>query len=318
MEYLQLASIDTPVSRVALGGCPLGGYGWGEVDDRDSIATIHKAIDAGINFYDTADIYGLGHSEKILSRGLGADRESVVIATKFGVRQNNKGQSFYDVSPKWARKAVELSLQRLRVDAISLYYMHWPDGETVIEDVVGVLADLKQEGKILGIGLSNVSPEEVKRAASTTTISAIQVQYSLIDREVAEKLLRVTAEYKIPLVTWGSLGQGILSGKYNEASVFKSNDRRSRYENFKEPKLSQNLRVVKELVRTAKQSHATPSQVAIRWLLEQFGVRVALFGAKTFEQVSENVNAMNLRLSEKQLANLTQVACGQRMIREAC
>lgn len=318
MEYLQLPSIDTPVSRVALGGCPLGGHGWGEVDDRDSIATIHKALDAGINFYDTADIYGLGHSEKILSRGLGGDRESVVIATKFGVRHANDGRTFYDASPAWARQAVELSLQRLKVDAISLYYMHWPDEETVIEDVVGVLADLKQEGKILGIGLSNVSPEEVERAASIATISAIQVQYSLVDREVAEKLLRVTAEYKIPLVTWGSLGQGILSGKYNKASVFNSNDRRSRYENFQEPKLSQNLRVVKELVRTAKQSHATPSQVAIRWLLEQFGVGVALFGAKTFEQVSENVKAINLRLSEKQLAKLTKVACGQGMIREAC
>ena len=216
------------------------------------------------------------------------------MATKFGVRMGSDNQAFRDVSPAWARIAVEGSLRRLRLERIPLYYMHWPDGETCIEDVVGVLADLRAEGKIGAIGLSNVTADEVVRATRVATISAVQVQYSLVDRFEAESLLQTTRRLSIPLVTWGSLAQGLLTGKYDERSEFPPADRRSRYENFQQPKLARNMHVVRKLREVAAATGATPGQVAIRWLLDRPGIGSVLFGAKNISQVVENLHAAML------------------------
>lgn len=291
VESIRLPELDKPVSRIALGGCPLGGHGWGAIDDTESVAAVQAAVDAGVTFFDTADVYGLGHSEELLSRALGEDRHRVTVATKFGVRMAADGRTFRDVSPAWARSAVEDSLRRLRLERIPLYYMHWPDGRTPIEDVVGALADLRDEGKIGAIGLSNVNAAEVVRANQVATISAVQVQYSLVDRSAAEAMLETTRGLAIPLITWGSLAQGLLTGKYNEQTIFPPTDRRSRYENFQQPKLTRNMQVVRRLRKIAASAKATPGQVAIRWLLDQPGVGAVLFGAKTVLQVAENVHA---------------------------
>lgn len=294
IESIRLPELAEPVSRIALGGCPLGGHGWGAVDDTESVAAVRAAVDAGVTFFDTADIYGLGHSEELLSHALAADRHQVTVATKFGVRMGSDNQAFRDVSPAWARIAVEGSLRRLRLERIPLYYMHWPDGETCIEDVVGVLADLRAEGKIGAIGLSNVTADEVVRATRVATISAVQVQYSLVDRFEAESLLQTTRRLSIPLVTWGSLAQGLLTGKYDERSEFPPADRRSRYENFQQPKLARNMHVVRKLREVAAATGATPGQVAIRWLLDRPGIGSVLFGAKNISQVVENLHAAML------------------------
>lgn len=291
VESIRLPELAEPVSRIALGGCPLGGHGWGAVDDTESVAAVRSAVDAGVTFFDTADVYGLGHSEELLSRALAEDRHRVTVATKFGVRMGPDGRAFRDVSPAWARLAVEASLRRLRLERIPLYYMHWPDDRTSIEDVVGALVDLRDEGKIGAIGLSNVTAAQVARANRVARISAVQVQYSLVDRASAEALLGTTQGLAIPLITWGSLAQGLLTGKYDERSVFDSTDRRSRYENFQQPKLARNMQVVRRLRKIAASAKATPGQVAIRWLLDQPGVGAVLFGAKTISQVAENVQA---------------------------
>lgn len=294
IESIRLPELAEPVSRIALGGCPLGGHGWGAVDDTESVAAVRAAVDAGVTFFDTADIYGLGHSEELLSHALAADRHRVTVATKFGVRMGSDNQAFRDVSPAWARSAVEASLRRLRLERIPLYYMHWPDGETCIEDVVGVLADLRAEGKIGAIGLSNVTADEVVRATRVATISAVQVQYSLVDRFEAETLLQTTRRLSIPLITWGSLAQGLLTGKYDEKSVFPPTDRRSRYENFQHPKLAENMRVVRRLQEISATAGEKPGQLAIRWLLDRPGVGAVLFGAKNVSQVAENVHTLSL------------------------
>jgi aryl-alcohol dehydrogenase-like predicted oxidoreductase len=315
IESIRLPELAEPVSRIALGGCPFGGHGWGAVDDTESVTAVRAAVDAGVTFFDTADVYGLGHSEELLSLALAADRHRVTVATKFGVRMAADGQAFRDVSPAWARSAVEASLRRLRLERIPLYYMHWPDGKTCIEDVIGALADLRDEGKIGAIGLSNVTAAEIQRATQVATISAVQVQYSLVDRYEAETLLQTTRRLSIPLITWGSLAQGLLTGKYDEKSVFPLTDRRSRYENFQHPKLAANMHVVRRLRKVAATVHASPGQVAIRWLLDQSGVGAVLFGAKNVSQVAENVHALSLPPLPKASADflagnvITPVSC---------
>lgn len=295
VESIRLPELAEPVSRIALGGCPLGGHGWGSVDDTESIAAVWAAVEAGVTFFDTADVYGLGHSEELLSRALGEARHRVTVATKFGVRMGPDGRAYRDVSPAWARSAVEASLRRLRLERIPLYYMHWPDGRTPIEDVILALAELRDEGKIGAIGLSNVSAAEVTRASRVARISAVQIQYSLVDRFAAEAMLETTMRLAIPLITWGSLAQGLLTGKYDGQTVFPPTDRRSRYENFQQPKLARNMQVVRRLRKVAATVQATPGQVAIRWLLDQPCVGAVLFGAKTSSQVAENIHAAAVR-----------------------
>jgi len=276
------------VSSVGMGGCPLGGHGWGEVDDQNSIKAIHAALDLGVNFFDTADIYGLGHSEEVLAKALGERRKEVVIASKFGVRRTAEGTTVKDISPSYLREALEASLRRLQLEYLPLYYIHWPDGQTPIEDAVGELERCRCAGKIKAIGVSNFSSEQLSRAARVAKIAAAQTQFSLVDREEAEALLQVSKLLSIPLVTWGSLAQGLLTGKYNANSQFSENDRRSRYENFRGQKLLDNLRLVEQLKTIASRIGKTSGQVAMRWLLETPGVGSVLFGAKTPEQVREN------------------------------
>jgi aryl-alcohol dehydrogenase-like predicted oxidoreductase len=305
MEFVTLPELETPVSRVALGGCPLGGHGWGHVDDADSIAAVRCAAEAGVNFFDTADVYGLGHSEELLAEALGARRQQCVIATKFGVRRTADGRTLKDASPIWMEQALEASLKRLKLERIPLYYLHWPDWHTPIEETVGALERCRREGKIGAIGLSNVSPEELDRACSVARISAVQVQYSLVDRQPAAELDAVIRKWNIPLATWGSLAQGLLTGKYDAGARFAPDDRRSRYENFQGAKFESNLRMVDLLKSLAAQLDRKPGQIAMRWLLQTPHVACVLFGAKTPAQVQENLGAVDWALAPNLMAALT-------------
>ncbi|QDS99800.1 aldo/keto reductase [Adhaeretor mobilis] len=275
-------------SRVGLGGCPLGGHGWGKVDDQNSIRAIHSALDLGVNFFDTADVYGLGHSEEVLCTALGERRRDVLIASKFGVRRTAEGTTIKDISPSYLRQALEASLRRLQLECLPLYYIHWPDRNTPVEDAVGELERCRCEGKIKAIGVSNFSSEQLLKVAQVAKIDAVQIQYSLVDRQEAEELLQVSKQLGIPLVTWGSLAQGLLTGKYDANSKFGESDRRSRYDNFRGQKLASNLKLVEQLQLIAGRIGRTPGQVAMRWLLDTPGVGAVLFGAKTPEQVREN------------------------------
>jgi aryl-alcohol dehydrogenase-like predicted oxidoreductase len=300
METIKLGKTDYQISRLGLGGCPLGGHGWGDFDREKAINTVRQAVDSGINFFDTADIYGLGNSEELLSLALGEARHHLVIASKFGVRfDKTTKQTYKDISLKYVRKALEASLKRLRLEMIPLYYVHWSDGKTPIQETVAELEKCRQEGKIGGIGLSNFTANEITEALSVANIDAVQVQFSLVDRDAAFSLFDVVQQNNITLVTWGSLAQGFLSGKYDENSVFTDNDRRSRsyYANFHGEKLTKNLKLLQVLKEVSQETGKTLPQLAIRWLLDTNPVGSVLFGAKNAVQVKDNFNTLNWNLS---------------------
>jgi myo-inositol catabolism protein IolS len=299
MEPITLPHCEVVVSRVALGGCPLGGHGWGEVDTEQAVAAVRRAYELGINFFDTADVYGLGRSEELLSQALGHRKLDVIIASKFGVRRTADGQTVRDISTRHLREALEASLRRLQVDCIPLYYIHWPDGKTPVEEAVAELERCRASGKIRAIGVSNFDSQQLRQACTAGRISAAQVQYSLVDRVKAEALRETAKEFHIPLITWGSLAQGLLTGKYDADSSFATNDRRSVYANFHGKKLANNLQIVRQLFILSRRLERTPGQVAIRWLLQTSSVGCVLFGAKNPRQVEDNFGAVGWQLSAK-------------------
>lgn len=274
-----------------MGGCPLGGHGWGASDDAELIAAVVEAYDRGVRCFDTADVYGLGHSERLLSRALGRRVSDVLLATKFGVRWNADGKITKDTSPTYLRAALEASLTRLQVETIDLYYVHWPDGTTPIEEVMGELHRCREEGKIRWIGLSNHDGAEVRRAVAAGPVHALQVQYSLTDRAPAEALAPVALELGIPMVTWGSLGQGLLTGKFDSNTRFADDDRRSRYEGFQGDRFLANLAIADRVRSVAARHGMTMAEVSLRWVLQRPGVQTVLFGAKRPSQVTDNVRA---------------------------
>lgn len=315
MEMTRLGPDGPLVSRVGMGGCPLGGHGWGRVDDDESIAAVRRALDRGVTFFDTADVYGLGHSEEILAEALGPRHRDVVVATKFGVFKDAQGRTVKDTSPAHLRRALEASLRRLKLDRIPLYYVHWPDGVTPIEETMIELLRQRNAGKIGGIGLSNFPAELVERALAVGPVQVVQVQLSLLDRTPIAELLQIVEQTGIALVTWGSLAQGLLTGKYDIDAQFKLDDRRRRYENFLGEKFRRNLAVVDCLKLVANRLGRTPAQVALRWVLDYPGIAVALFGAKRPAQIDDNVGALDWRLplaDFKELARGANAACLRR------
>ncbi len=311
METFSLTN-DLQVSRLSLGGCPFGGHGWGTIDDADSILAIQKAYDLGVNFFDTADVYGFGHSEKILRKALGANRRKVALASKFGIRWDSQCRTWKDASPAYLRSALDASLRRLEVECIDLYYLHWPDDQTPLEQTIEALADLQRQGKIRAIGLSNVSAEQLQLAASIAPVATVQVQFSLVDQEDFRRLAPIAKELSTTLTTWGSLAQGLLSGKYDANTKFEEGDRRLRYKNFQGEKLQSNLRLVEELRQIATKLGKTPVQIALRWLLDTSPVGAVLFGAKNNKQVTDNLGAMSWELPKTMYSRLEKLGLSAR------
>jgi myo-inositol catabolism protein IolS len=295
-EQIRLPGLTMPVSRVGLGGCPLGGHGWGKFDEAEAVRAVRRAVELGVTMFDTADIYGLGQSERLLAEALGIDRRRVCIASKGGVRRDSNGRTVHDTSPEWMRQAVEGSLRRLQVEHIPLYYVHWPDRTTPLADTVVALDRCRAAGLIGAIGLCNVDGPQLAAACEAGPIASVQVCYSLLDREAAESLLPTARRLGVPLVTWGSLAQGLLGGRMTTATTFGPDDRRSRYGNFSAERFSANVEFASEVRHHAATIGRTAAQVAMRWLLDEPGVGVVLFGAKRPCQVEENVGALDWHL----------------------
>lgn len=310
MEYLTLKNSDLRVSRLCMGGCPMGGYGWGQVDEQELIAAVRSALDQGVNFFDTADTYGLGQSERTLGKALGGRRSEAVIATKFGVRIEN-GNTFYDNSPQWIRTACEASLKRLGTDHIDLYQVHYRDGKTPMAAVVETLQQLRDEGKIRYFGLSNQYRTDMEELAPwADSFSAFQNQYSLACRDYETDILELADKLDMTPMTWGSLGQGILTGKYGKNVSFGSDDRRSRkvYVNFYGEKLKKNLTIV-DCLRQVAQSHGVPvSAAAVRFILDHIPGSVVLCGAKRPEQILETMETLTFTLEPEALRRLEAVS----------
>lgn len=311
MEYITLKNSDLKVSRLCMGGCPLGGYGWGDTQEKELIAAVHTALDRGITFFDTADTYGLGQSEITLGKALGEKRKEVVIASKFGVRVGG-GKTVYDNSPEWIREALQASLKRLGTDYIDLYQVHYRDGVTPIETVVETLEEMKEKGYIRYYGLSNIHKEDIQELKPLAgRFTSFQDEYSLACRKNEKDMFLVSEELKMNPLTWGSLGQGILTGKYTKENVnFDSNDRRSRaiYVNFHGEKLEQNLRIVDEMKKIAEQHKKPVAAVAIRYILDYLPDSVVLCGAKRPDQVAGNVTGADWKLDEKELQKLENIS----------
>ena len=224
MEYITLQNSDLKVSRICMGGCPMGQYGWGNVQEKELVDAVSAAMDRGINFFDTADTYGLGTSERTLAKALAGKREKVIIADKFGVRVEN-GHTFYDNSPKWIEKALAGSLERLGTGYIDLYQVHYRDNVTPIEDVVETLERMKKKGYIRYYGLSNIHQDNLEELGQYKgRFVSFQDEYSLACRKNEEDILKTREQLSVTPMTWGSLGQGILTGKYNKDTVFGKDD----------------------------------------------------------------------------------------------
>lgn len=311
MEYITLQNTDLRVSRFCMGGCPMGGYGWGSVQESELLDAIHAALNAGVNFFDTADTYGLGQSERTLAKGLGSRRRDVVIESKFGVRVGG-GKTVYDNSPEYIQQALEESLRRLNTDYIDVYLIHYRDGKTPIADVVGKLEELKAAGKLRYYGLSNIHGDGLEELLPYAgRFACCQDELSLACRKNEDDLRAVQSRLRATPMTWGSLGQGILTGKYNRENVcFGADDRRSReiYVNFHGEKLEQNLRIVEALKKIAANREKSVAACAIRWILDTLPESVVIAGVKRPAQLSANVEAMGWTLNEEELRELNEVS----------
>lgn len=310
MEYIKIKNTDLVVSRLCMGGCPMGGYGWGKIEEKDLVEAVHSAIESGINIFDSADTYGLGKAEETLGYALGEDRKRVVIATKFGVRVEN-GKTFYDNSPLWIRSAIEGSLRRLRTDYIDLYQIHYRDGKTPISIVVDTLESLKKEGKIRYYGLSNIHVDDLQELEHYKGFFvSFQDEYSLACRKNENDILKISKNLDMTPLTWGSLGQGILTGKYDKNCCFGKDDRRSRdiYVNFHGEKLIKNLNIVGELKTIAHQIGKPVSAVAIRFILDYISDSIVLAGIKNPKQMEGNCEALGWKLDAGQIKKLNDVS----------
>ncbi len=312
MQKVTIKKTDLAVSALCMGGCPLGGYGWGDTKREELISAVKTAVDNGINFFDTADTYGLGESERTLAEALDKGVNDVIITTKFGVRVEN-GKTNYDNSREYIFKAVEGSLKRLNRDYIDLYQVHYRDGVTPLEEVAETLEILRQQGKIRYFGLSNIHEQdiaELKAFGDSNPFVSFQNEYSLACRKNENDMFRFRDEFSMTPFTWGSLGQGILSGKYDKNCTFESNDRRSReiYVNFHGEKLLKNLEIVEVLKEIAEEQNKSVSSVAIRWILDYLEDSVVIVGAKSPKQILQNAEALDWTLTQEQINRLEKVS----------
>lgn len=310
IEYVQLGDSDLKVSRICFGGCPMGGYGWGETHKNDFISAIRYALDVGINFFDTADVYGIGESEKTLGEALKGRRNEAIVATKFGVRRKD-GKSFYDNSPEWIKEALEESLKRLNMDYVDLYQVHYFDHKTPLGDVVKTLEELVQEGKIRYYGISNATIEDINSLKeSHGHFVSIQDEYSLATRKNENNLLSISKELNVTPMTWGSLGQGILAGKINKDTKFLEGDRRLRpeYVNFHGEKFEHNLKIVDELKELSKKYSKAVPAIAIRYTLDFLPNSVTLVGIKNVQQLKDNIEALGWHLEKDDISRLNEIS----------
>lgn len=310
MEFVTLRNSDLKVSRLCMGGCPMGQYGWGNVQEQELIDAVNVAIDNGVTMFDTADTYGLGKSEETLAKALGNRRKDIVIASKFAVRIEN-GKTFYDNSPQYIEKALFASLHRLRTDYIDLYQVHYRDEKTPISVVIETLERFKEKGYIRAYGLSNIHKKDIMELQEYSgSFVTMQDEYSLACRKNESDLTILAEELQLTPMTWGSLGQGILTGKYNENIVFGKDDRRSReiYINFHGEKLKKNLEIVEVMRPIAKKHGVSVAAVAIRFILDHIKDSVVLVGAKRPSQILGNIEAMDWHLTQKELRILDEVS----------
>lgn len=290
-----LGNNDLTVSSIGL-GCWGMSHAYGYADEKESVTTINKCLDLGINFLDTADVYGDGHNESLIAKVLKHRRKEAVVGTKFGFVGDEHGNVKVNGKPEYVQFACEKSLQRLGVDEIDLYYFHRLDPDVPIEETVGAMADLVEQGKIRCIGLSEVSAKTIRRAQAVHTITAVQSEYSLWHREVEETILPVCNELCISLVPFSPLGRGFLTGTILNSDGFEKNDYRHQIPRFESQSLKKNRAVIDVFQMLAEKNGITPSQLSLAWLLAQGESIVPIPGMKQRKYIEENLAAAELIL----------------------
>jgi len=305
MKKRALGGDGFSVSTLGLGCMGMSEF-YGPSDDAENLATLDAALERGIDIFDTADMYGHGANEELLGRFLIKRRGQVKVATKFGIlRSDNPDARPIDSSPEYLRSACEASLRRLGVDTIDLYYMHRRNVDVPIEDTVGAMARLVQEGKIRALGLCEVAPDTIRRAHATHPITAIQTEYSLWSRDVEAEILPLTKELGIGFVPYSPLGRGALTGALRSAGDLAEDDFRRTIPRYAPEVLSENLKSLKALQIVADRQNATPAQLALAWLLAQGEQIVPIPGTRRPERLVENAGAVEIKLSSKELASLS-------------
>lgn len=299
---------DLTVSALGLGCMGMSEF-YGARDDAESLRVLDRALELGITFYDTSDMYGPHHNEELLGGWIKDKRDRVVLATKFGVvRDPGAYGRSVDNSPAYARKALEASLTRLGTDHIDLYYVHRIEADRPIEEVMGALSDFVAEGKIRHIGLSEASVETLRRAHAVHPVTALQTEYSLWTREVEAEILPTCRELGIGFVPYSPLGRGFLTGRFTGAQDFEAGDFRAALPRFAGDNLQANLALADKVRDVAQDAGATPAQVALAWLLAQGDDIVPIPGTKRVKYLEDNVGAVGLTLSDAQMAALTEAS----------
>lgn len=308
MQQRTLGTQGLKVSAIGLGCMGMSEF-YGPRDEGESLATIHRALELGVNFFDTADIYGPFTNEVLVGKALRAHRDEAVIATKFGIVRDADGARMgINGRPEYVRKACDASLQRLGIETIDLYYQHRVDPRTPIEETVGAMGELVQAGKVRYLGLSEAAPETIRRAHATHPISALQTEYSLWSRDPEEEILPTLRELGIGLVPYSPLGRGFLTGGIKSPGDLAPDDWRARSPRFQGENFQRNLDLVRKVERMAEKKGCAPSQLALAWVLAQGEDLAPIPGTKRRKYLEENAAAVNVSLSREDLAEIDAIA----------
>lgn len=312
MKFRKLGNTGVELSAIGL-GCMGMSFAYGPTDEQESIKTLHKSLDLGINFWDTADMYANGENEKLISKVLVPNRDKIFIATKFGFRfkDGQAGHSgapgtYFDGSPEWIKKAVDLSLQRLKIDEIDLYYAHRVDPNIPVEETVGAMADLVKAGKVKYLGLSEASAESIRKAHKIHPITALQSEYSLLTKDVEREVLPVIRELGITLVPYSPLARGLFSN-INEAQNFTDEDFRKSLPRYQEKYLENNRNLAQEINDFAASKGVKGTQLALAWVLNQGDDIIPIPGTKRIQYLEENIEAAKIELSESDLKTIDSI-----------
>jgi aryl-alcohol dehydrogenase-like predicted oxidoreductase len=307
MEMRKLGGSPIQVSAIGLGLMSMSGI-YGNANDDESIGVIHHALDRGINHLDSSDMYGWGHNEQLLGRALKGRRHQALVATKFGQTKSADGKQGVDGRPEYVVQACEASLKRLGIEVIDLYYQHRVDPNVPIEDTVGAMKRLLEQGKVRALGLSEAHPQTIRRAHKVHPIAAVQNEYSLLYRKEGEETLQTCRELGITLVAYAPLGRSLLTGTVHGKADVPEGDRRLQHPRFQGENLDKNVQIAAKLEAIAKEKKCTPAQLVLAWLLAQGDDVVAIPGTKRKERVDQNLAALDVKLSKDDIRRISDAA----------
>ncbi len=306
MQHRILGNNHLTVSSIGL-GCWGMSHAYGKADEKESLATINHCLDLGINFLDTADVYGDGHNERLIAKVLKHRRKEAVVGTKFGFVGHEHHKVKINGTPEYVQTACEKSLQRLGVDQIDLYYFHRLDPDVPIEETIGAMADLVKQGKVRYLGLSEVSAKTIRRACTVHPVTAVQSEYSLWHREVEKTILPACKELNITLVPFSPLGRGFLTGTILNSNGFEENDYRRQIPRFESDAIQKNHLFIEKLQRLAQENRVSPSQLSLAWLIAQDDAIVPIPGMKQRKYIDENLAAVHLSLPDNVIQELNRM-----------